>query len=180
MQRAVPTTPTSGRGAARRTCVCIAAPVITDRSDVRRAVCDPTTSAAFQRWRTARTHRTRVLCTTDRKQNRSSAERSRRSASKAKANLAVVPIAFGRPHAEASGTDCALPTIGKVDLESAAWHIARLTSAHATAFPRFLQRKRPIASAPHLRARRASLPAPVPASLGTLHPPAVRPDVRSR
>jgi hypothetical protein len=110
----------------RRTCVCIAAPVIADRSDVGRAVCDSTTSAAFQRRRTARTHRTRVLCTTDRKQNRSSAERSRCSASKAKENLAVVPIAFERPHAEAAGTDCALPTIGAVDLESAAWRIARL------------------------------------------------------
>ena len=46
------------------TCECTATPVIASRSNEGGAVCDPTTSAPSQRWRTARTHRRRILCTT--------------------------------------------------------------------------------------------------------------------
>ena len=52
-----------GKGA-RGTCESTATPVIASRSNEGGAVCDPTTSAPFQRWRTARTHRRRILCTT--------------------------------------------------------------------------------------------------------------------
>ncbi len=47
------------------TCECTATPVIASRSNEGGAVCDPTTSAPSQRWRTARTHRRRILCTTE-------------------------------------------------------------------------------------------------------------------
>ena len=59
---------------------------------------------------------------------------------KTKTNLAMVPIAFLRPQTEASRTDCALPTIGKVALNTA-WRIARVASAGATVFSCFRERK---------------------------------------
>jgi hypothetical protein len=50
---------------AQGTCECTATPVIASRSNEGGAVCDPTTSAPSQRRRTARTHRRRILCTTE-------------------------------------------------------------------------------------------------------------------
>jgi hypothetical protein len=55
-----------------------------------------------------------------------------------RSNLAVVPVASFGPHAEATGTDGALPTIAKVAVGCDA-RIVSLGSAGATAFPSFCQ-----------------------------------------
>ena len=88
-----------------------------------------------------------------------------------RSNLAVVPVASFGPHAEATGTDGALPTIAKVAVGCDA-RIVSLGSAGATAFPSFYQEAAEY-DVPHLRAGGASIPTPVPAGLGTLHNRAV-------
>jgi hypothetical protein len=178
MQRAVPITSIQERGAARRTCVCIAAPVIASRSVVGKAVCDSTASTTLRRWRTATTQRSRVLYTTATKQVvggatvvsiKSEQEPRRGSNSLLGATYGSLQDRLRPAHDRQGCTEYGV-----------AHRKAKLLRPVLRSFDASLnESKRPIARAPHLRARRASLSAPVPANLGTLHNLAVRQDVRA-